>query len=169
VYEYRHGVAAYLPLVTGAKSPFNDQSSEMARYYHSLGLYFPCQIGNAKVLLFKSGLHFAYDGPATPVKKLMTEMRWLSVPKFLSPLEQPEPSGRTSCWRISSWGSVRFDCTTQFKNEPWHDAAFTLHRYRRGVDRNDSCFTSGQCIACAQLAKHSEDMERRDRCHRDHR
>jgi hypothetical protein len=73
-YEYRHGINAYIPLVTGHKSPFNDQSAETARYFHSLGLYFPCQIGNAKVLLFKSGLHLAYDGPATPVKKLMTEI-----------------------------------------------------------------------------------------------
>ncbi len=71
-YEYRHGIDAYIPLVTGARAPFNDKSSEMARYYHSLGLYFPCEIGKAKVLLFKSGLHFAYDGPATPVSKLMT-------------------------------------------------------------------------------------------------
>ena len=73
-YEYRHGISSYIPLVTGAKAPFNDSSAEMKRYYHSLGLYFPCKIGNAKVLLFKSGLHLDYDGPATPVFKLMGEL-----------------------------------------------------------------------------------------------
>ena len=43
-YEYRHNVASYVPLVTGAKAPFNDSRPDMARYYHSLGLYFPCTI-----------------------------------------------------------------------------------------------------------------------------
>jgi hypothetical protein len=43
-YEYRHNVANYAPLVTGAKAPFNDRGADMARYYHSLGLYFPCTI-----------------------------------------------------------------------------------------------------------------------------
>jgi hypothetical protein len=56
-YEYRYGVANYTPLVTGGNSPFNDKQADMVRYFHSLGLYFPCTIGNARVLLFKSGLH----------------------------------------------------------------------------------------------------------------
>jgi hypothetical protein len=97
-YEYRHGISAYLPLVTGPKAPFNDKASDMARYFHSLGLYFPCQIGSAKVLLFKSGLHFAYDGPATPVKKLMVEIAQTVSPKLLSPPGQPGRSARTYCW-----------------------------------------------------------------------
>ncbi len=125
-YEYRHGVAAYLPLVTGAKSPFNDQSGEMARYYHSLGLYFPCQIGNAQVLLFKSGLHFAYDGPATPVKKLMTEIAQAVSPKvFITTGTAGAIGANVLLGDVVVGGSVRFDCTTQFKNEPWHNAAFT--------------------------------------------
>src|ERR1700683_5356840 len=74
-YEYRHNVASYIPLVTGSRSPFKDNSKEMARYYHSLGLYMPCRIGAARVLLFKSGLHLDYDGSATPVRKLMVEDR----------------------------------------------------------------------------------------------
>lgn len=58
-YEYRHNVADYIPLVTGARAPFKDPAPDMARYYHSLGLYFPCTVGGARVLLFKSGLHLA--------------------------------------------------------------------------------------------------------------
>jgi hypothetical protein len=46
-YEYRHNRGSYEPLVTGAKAPFNENSAEMARYYHSLGLYFPCTIGDS--------------------------------------------------------------------------------------------------------------------------
>ena len=56
-YEYRHNLAANIPLVTGADAPFNSTEADMARYYRSLGLYFPCVIGGARVLLFKSGLH----------------------------------------------------------------------------------------------------------------
>ena len=80
-YEYRHDVASYAPLVTGAKAPFNDSSADMARYYHSLGLYFPCTIGDKRVLLFKSGLHLDYDGPQYPVRKLMAEIAQAVEPK----------------------------------------------------------------------------------------
>src|SRR3984957_4964346 len=81
-YEYRHNVSAYIPLVTGNRAPFLSTSSEMARYYHSLGLFMPCRIGKARVLLFKSGLHLDYDGPATPVRKLMTELAQVIAPKM---------------------------------------------------------------------------------------
>jgi nucleoside phosphorylase len=125
-YEYRHGISAYIPLVTGAKAPFNDKSSEMARYYHSLGLYFPCQIGSAKVLLFKSGLHFAYDGPAVPVKKLMAEFAQAVSPKlFITTGTAGGIGTEVLLGDVVVGGSVRFDCTGQFKNEPWHDASFT--------------------------------------------
>jgi nucleoside phosphorylase len=125
-YEYRHGVEAYIPLVTGAKSPFNDSSSEMKRYYHSLGLYFPCQIGSSKVLLFKSGLHLAYDGPATPVKKLMAEIAQAVGPKiFITTGTAGAIGADVLLGDVVVGGKVRFDCTGQFKNEPWHDAVFT--------------------------------------------
>jgi hypothetical protein len=125
-YEYRHGVDAYIPLVTGAKSPFNDKSSEMARYFHSLGLYFPCQIGKAKVLLFKSGLHLAYDGPATPVSKLMTEIAQAVKPSLFITTGTAGAIGvEVLLGDVVVGGSVRFDCTGQFKNEPWHNASFT--------------------------------------------
>lgn len=81
-YEYRHNVAQYIPLVTGGRTPFNDKQEDMQRYYHSMGLYFPCKIGGAKVLVFKSGLHLDYDGPATPVKKLMVEIATVVNPKL---------------------------------------------------------------------------------------
>jgi hypothetical protein len=49
-FEYRHGISAYLSLVTGPIAPFNDKASDMARYFHSLGLYFSCQIRSAATL-----------------------------------------------------------------------------------------------------------------------
>jgi hypothetical protein len=124
-YEYRHDVAAYIPMVTGKTAPFNDSSAEMQRYYHSLGLYFPCQIGSAKVLLIKSGLHLAYDGPAIPVKKLITEIAAAVKPKiFMTTGTGGGVGADVLLGDVIVGGHVRFDCTTQFKNEPWHNASF---------------------------------------------
>ena len=125
-YEYRHDMAAYIPLVTGKTAPFNDSSAEMQRYYHSLGLYFPCQIGSAKVLLIKSGLHLAYDGPAIPVKKLIAEIAVAVKPKiFVTTGTGGGIGAEVLLGDVIVGGQVRFDCTTQFKNEPWHNASFS--------------------------------------------
>jgi hypothetical protein len=133
-YEYRHDVAAYLPLVTGKTAPFNDSSAEMQRYYHSLGLYFPCQIGRAKVLLIKSGLHLAYDGPAIPVKKLMAEIAAAVKPKiFITTGTGGGIGADVLLGDVIVGGHVRFDCTTQFKNEPWHNASFNASALPAGV------------------------------------
>jgi nucleoside phosphorylase len=124
-YEYRHGVADYLPLVTGGRAPFNDRQADMARYYHSLGLYFPCAIGAAKVLLFKSGLHLAYDGPATPLKRLVGEMVRAIRPKVLITTGTAGGIGKdTALGDVVIARVVKFDCTTQFKSEPWAKAAY---------------------------------------------
>jgi nucleoside phosphorylase len=125
-YEYRHGVADYIPLVTGDQAPFNDTSAEMARYYHSLGLYFPCTIGTAKVLLFKSGLHLAYDGPKIPVKKLITEIAQTIAPKLVITTGTAGGIGKnTGLGDVVIGPVVKFDCTTQFKSEPWAKSSYT--------------------------------------------
>ena len=51
------------------------------RYYHILGLYFPCTIQGRRVLLFKSGLHLDYDGPQFPVRRLMSEIAQAVEPR----------------------------------------------------------------------------------------
>jgi nucleoside phosphorylase len=125
-YLYRHNVAKYIPLVTGKQSPFNDNTPDMARYYHTLALYLPCQIGKMKVLLMKSGLHLDYDGPATPVKKLMTEIAQTTQPKlFITTGTGGAIGSDVLLGDVVIAGSVRFDCTKQFKHEPWHNAVFT--------------------------------------------
>jgi Phosphorylase superfamily len=128
-YLYRHNVAQYIPLVTGPVAPFNDNTTEMARYFHTLALYFPCQIGKAKVLLMKSGLHLDYDGPATPVKKLMTEIAQAVQPKmFITTGTGGGIGADVLLGDVIIAGKVRFDCRTQFKNEPWHDAVFSTSK-----------------------------------------
>jgi Phosphorylase superfamily len=124
-YQYRHGVADYIPLVTGPRAPFNDKAADMARYFHSLGLYFPCRIGKARVLLFKSGLHLAYDGPATPVRKLMSELASTVKPKiFVTTGTGGGIGDDVALGDVVVAGTVRFDCTTQFKAQPFHNAQY---------------------------------------------
>ena len=124
-YEYRHNVAAYIPLVTGGDAPFNDARSDMARYCHSLGLYFPCTIGAAKVLLFKSGLHLDYDGPSTPVRSLMAEIATVVAPKvFITTGTGGAIGAAVKLGDVVIASSARFDCTTQFKGEPWAQTSY---------------------------------------------
>ena len=124
-YEYRHGVASYVPLVTGPKAPFNSREPDMARYYHSLGMYFPCTIGDARVLLVKSGLHLDYDGPQTPVRKLMAEIAQAVKPKmFITTGTGGGIGADVSLGDVVIAGTVRFDCRTQFRQEPWANASY---------------------------------------------
>jgi hypothetical protein len=125
-YEYRHNVASYIPLVTGKKAPFNDASAEMTRYYHSLGLYFPCTISGKRVLLFKSGLHLDYDGPETPVRGLMTEIAQTVEPKFFITTGTGGGIGAdVKLGDVVVAGTVKFDCKHQFKSESWATASYT--------------------------------------------
>jgi nucleoside phosphorylase len=124
-YEYRHNVSAYIPLVTGSQAPFNSTSAEMARYRHSLGLYLPCKIGDARVLLFKSGLHLDYDGPQIPVFKLMGEIAAAVAPKlFITTGTGGGIGADVELGDVVIAGTVRFDCKTQFASEPWARASF---------------------------------------------
>jgi nucleoside phosphorylase len=124
-YEYRHNVDAYIPLVTGARAPFNDKTKDMARYYHSLGLYMPCRIGKARVLLFKSGLHLDYDGPATPIRKLILEIIQAVRPKvFITTGTGGGIGADVALGDVIVARRTRFQCVTQFKNEPWHSESY---------------------------------------------
>ena len=133
-YDYRHGIASYIPLVTGSRAPFNDKSKEMARYYHSLGLYFPCRIGSARVLLFKSGLHLDYDGPAVPVRKLMVELATTIKPKlFITTGTGGGIGSDVALGDVIIASRARFDCVTQFKNEPWRNNSYATSQLPSGA------------------------------------
>jgi len=133
-YEYRHNVKAYIPLVTGDQSPFRDRSKEMVRYYHSLGLYMPCRIGSTRVLLFKSGLHLDYDGPAVPVRKLMIEIAETIGPRvFITTGTGGGIGSDVALGDVVIAGRTRFDCVTQFKRQSWHSNSYTTSALPRGA------------------------------------
>jgi len=124
-YEYRHNIDQYIPLVTGARAPFNDKEPDMARYFHSLGLYFPCQIGKAKVLLMKSGLHLDYDGPKTPLKNLVGDLINAVKPKlFITTGTGGGIGTEVKLGDVIVAGETHFHCAQQFKNEPWAAASY---------------------------------------------
>jgi len=126
-YEYRHGVEEYIPLVTGGDAPFNSTEADMSRFYHSLGLYFPCRINGRNVLLMKSGLHLDYDGPKVPVRKLITELAQTLKPNlFITTGTGGGINGTidgavsvTELGDVVVGAAAAFDCQKQFKNAPW--------------------------------------------------
>jgi len=133
-YEYRHDVAAYIPLVTGGMAPFNSRQADMARYYHSLGLYFPCTIGAARVLLIKSGLHLDYDGPAIPVRRLIGEIAAAVAPKLFITTGTGGGIGTdVKLGDVVIAGTVRFDCKTQFSKEPWASTSYRASPLPKGA------------------------------------
>jgi hypothetical protein len=97
----------------------------MARSHHLLGLYFPCQIGSVKVLVFKSGLHLSGDGPATPVRLLMDEVASTVRPKvFITTGAGAAIGAEVAPGDVIIGGLTRFCCLAQFKNEPWKFATY---------------------------------------------
>jgi len=123
-YEYQHDIASYEKLVTGAVAPFNDKTPDMARYYHSLGLYYPCRIGQKRVLLFKSGLHLDYDGPAVPVRKLMAEIANAVKPNVFITTGTGGGIGKdVQLGDVVIAHHTVFDCQDQFKGAAWLPAS----------------------------------------------
>jgi hypothetical protein len=124
-YEYRHDIATYIPLVTGSQAPFNSRKADMARYYCSPGLNFPCTISAARVLLVKSGLHLDYDGPAIHVRRLIAEIAQTVAPKlFITTGTGGGIGSDVLLGGIVIAGTARFDCKTQFKAQPSAAAAY---------------------------------------------
>ena len=133
-YEYRHNVASYVPEVTNRDAPFNSDERDMIRYHHSLGLYFPCKIGSTRVLLIKSGLHLDKDGPKMPVRRLITELLDTIRPKVL--ITTGTGGGIGADVRLGDVvvaGLTKFDCTSQFKKQPFAHAQYRTSRVPAGA------------------------------------
>ena len=122
-FEYTRNVDAFIPKVTGPKAPFND--SKLARYYHILGLYYPAQLVGKSVLCFKSGLHMDYDGPALPLLDLWKQILDETGAKYVITTGTGGAIGaNVLLGDVIVAGQTVFDCTTQFKNEPFKSASY---------------------------------------------
>lgn len=133
-YEYRHGVETYLPRVTGPKAPFNSAAADMVRYRQSLGLYMPCRIGAARVLLIKSGLHLDYDGRFVPVHQLMTEIAVTVAPKMFITTGAGRGIGAdTVLGDVVIAGAARFHCRSQFESARWANASYPTSPLQAGA------------------------------------
>jgi kumamolisin len=128
-YEYKHNVAKFEPKVTGRQAPFNDADKDYARYYHSLGLYFPCRIGNVSVLALKSGLHMAYDGPDVPVVDLWRQVISEVQPKVIITTGTGGGIGQdVLLGDIVIAAATRFDLTSGLKSKPFAQSSYPTSR-----------------------------------------
>jgi kumamolisin len=124
-YEYKHNVAQFEPKVTGPDAPFNDSSKDYARYYHSLGLYFPCRIGNVSVVALKSGLHMAYDGPDVPLVDLWRQMITEVQPKVVITTGTGGGIGKdVLLGDVVIAAATRFDLTGALKSKPFAQSSY---------------------------------------------
>jgi hypothetical protein len=126
-FEYTHKVADFIPKVRGPRAPFNSRGPHNSnlRYYHSLGLYYPCRVGPAKVLCFKSGLHPAYDGPDVPLKDLWGQL--LDETGCSVVITTGTAGGIGADIKLGDVVIGRhtvFDCNKQFKNKPFAHASY---------------------------------------------
>ena len=122
-FEYTHNVDAFIPKVTGPKAPFNDP--KLARYYHSLGLYYPVRLVGKSVLCFKSGLHMDYDGPAFPLLDLWKQLLDETGAKFVITTGTGGAIGaNVLLGDVVVAGQTVFHCTKQFQNKAFKSASY---------------------------------------------
>jgi nucleoside phosphorylase len=119
-YEYRHNVTSFIPKVTGTRAPFNDDSAEMKRYHHSLGIYASFTIGKISVLALKSGLHMAYDGPDVPMVDLWKQLVAEVKPKIVITTGTGGGIGASiGLGDVVIGKHVRFNLTGELKGKPY--------------------------------------------------
>ena len=92
----------------------------MARYYHSLGSIFLAKSGARASSSSSPDCIFAYDGAKTPVRNLMTEIADAVKPRIFITTGTGGGIGKdVALGDVVIAGRARFDCVTQFKNQPW--------------------------------------------------
>ena len=123
---YKQNFSSYLPDLTW-RSP--------AKEAKCLGQYALVDIGSKRVLLFRSELHLATDSKALPLRRLWNQM-----------IDETSCSVWIDTGTAGGIGSevvegdtvvaanLMFDCTGQFKSEPWAHQSFKTTLDVSGVD-----------------------------------
>ncbi len=148
-YKYQYNVEEFIPLVTSSRAPFNDKRSTES--YHTMALYFPIEIGNAKVLLMKSGLHLDTDGPQCPIKNLIEVIAKTVNPKlFITTGTAGGIGSNIHLGDVVISNQVLFHCTGKFKNEPWANANYTSFQIpQRAIDSIPDTLTQANAAKLA--------------------
>jgi purine-nucleoside phosphorylase len=100
---------------------------------HRLGSYFPTVIAGKRVLCFKSELHMSQDGPKLPIAKLWAQLIAEVKPKLVITTGTAGGIGpAVELGDVVVAPSVRFDCTTKFKNAPFHNSVYPCSKLKTG-------------------------------------
>jgi hypothetical protein len=130
-FQYKSNLAHYIPLVVGAKAPFNNKGS--SRYFHSLGIYYPIKLVGKKVLCIKSGLHLDHDtfnkGQPAPDQLPMLDLWKQMIAETKASLVITVGTGGAIGSNVLLGDVVVakhtvFDCTTQFAGKPFHNSSY---------------------------------------------
>ena len=90
-----------------------------------LGIFYPTDIGNNKVLCFKSELHLSQDGPKLPVQDLWRQIIQETQPKLV--VTTGTAGGIGSAVKLGDvvvGRKVRFHCNRTFKNAPFNNVEY---------------------------------------------
>jgi hypothetical protein len=90
-----------------------------------LGAYWTATIGGKKVVVFKSDSHMSQDGPKLPNLDVWKQIIEDTQPKLV--LTTGTAGGIGTEFEVGDVvvsPVVRFDCTSKFKNEPFHSAHY---------------------------------------------
>jgi nucleoside phosphorylase len=90
-----------------------------------LGTYWTTTIGNKNVVVFKSDSHMSQDGPELPNVDVWTQIIKEVQPKLV--LTTGTAGGIGAEFQVGDVvvsPIVRFDCTSKFKNAPFHDGHY---------------------------------------------
>jgi nucleoside phosphorylase len=125
-YDYTHNFESeYVPIIRRGAPSVQDS--------HRLGSYFPTAIAGKRVLCFKSELHMSQDGPKLPIAKLWAQLIAEVKPKLVITTGTAGGIGpAVELGDVVVAPSVRFDCTTKFKNAPFHNSVYPCSKLKTG-------------------------------------
>ncbi|MBC9877290.1 hypothetical protein G8O24_08015 [Bradyrhizobium sp. INPA01-394B] len=130
-YQYKSNLGHYIPLVTGAKAPFNNRKS--SRFFQSLGLYYPIKLVGKRVICLKSGLHLDHDtyNPGTPAPATlpMLDLWKQIIAETRAELIVTTGTGGAIGANVLLGDAVVakatvFNCTRQFAGKPFRNASY---------------------------------------------
>ena len=126
-----------------------------ARLAKRLGAYWTTTIGGKSVVVFKSDSHMSQDGPQLPNIDVWQQIITEAQPKLVITTGTAGGIGKQfEVGDVVVSPIVRFDCTSKFKSEPFHDAHFS------SVAPKTTHFASARTLFKANAAQLPKDNTR---------